>query len=104
MKKDIFRIDGGTGYEGYHNPRQRWNGWCQPYFTYEVCQQLSTWVLKATKDDPYAEKFYAIDGEVFHEHEGERYPCATVIIDGVTHYTTDGWVWDCDSDLEEVEQ
>lgn len=104
MKQDVFRIDGideGTGYVGWHNPNFRWNGWACPYFTFETCQQLSEWVNAGAKDDPSLERFYAIDGKVWHELDGERYDCPTRVVDGVTLFAPDGWVWYADSDRED---
>lgn len=103
MKKDIFRIDGGQGFGGYHNPERRWNGYCQPYFNYETIKQIAT-MLEKGKNPDSPQFIFGAGGRVFEIYCGEWSELSTTVIDGVTHYTTDGWIWDCDSDLEEVTQ
>lgn len=103
MKQDIFRINDGEGFAGIHEPNERWNGWAQPYFTIEVIRNIARWLESQCGEGARIVTWQ--DGRAIEiTYDGETYELPTCTIDGVTYYTTDGWVWDCDSDLEEVEQ
>lgn len=102
MKRDMFYIDGGPRFKGYHDPDYRWNGWCDPYFDLVTVRAIAEWV----NSDGELKIVISDSGQVaeIHHYDGEQYALDTLEIDGVTHYNFHGWVWDCDSDLEEVAQ
>ena len=97
MKADTFRIDGNEkGWAGLHNPAHRWNGWACPMFTYETMQDIARWIDGCVGDDPDAVRLIVRDGSVMETDGEDTWELSTSVVDGVTYYSTDGWVWDAD--------
>lgn len=51
LQRAKFVIDDGTQYEGWHDPRQRWNGWACPYFTKATTDTIVEWVNREDASD-----------------------------------------------------
>lgn len=101
MKTDTFRIDGGQGWVGLHNPNYRWNGWASPMFTYETICEIAQWIDDCFGDNSDAGRLVVRDGLVFETNGEETWELQTFVVDGVTYYETNGWVWEADSDFTE---
>lgn len=90
-----FSIDCGPKFDGITDGRL-WNGWACPMFTIGAMRAIHDWVEDGINVNPIA-----IEGDkVFEVYEEERIECATVTINGVTYYGTDGWCWDQEGDAE----
>lgn len=76
--KDKFYLPCGNkvdneppSFEGFHNPKQRWNGWATPLFKYEEYQKIVNYYSDEatnTKEDiEYLEEFFnKEDARCFH--------------------------------------
>ena len=53
-------VDGGDFYEGYYDPKYRWNGWAMPYFTKQITEAMIN-------------KFAQLDYIIIYDEKNEQY-------------------------------
>jgi len=67
-------------------------------FTYEVISEIAKWIDECVGDDPDAVRLIVRDGSVMETDGVDTWELSSSVVDGVTYYATDGWVWDADGD------
>jgi hypothetical protein len=95
---DSYAENEDSIFEGFHNPRERWNGWACPFFPMSECVRIVNYLKQYQTD---TEIGYRLNGdlvEVEFEIEGgsEWRTLEGRTVDGVKVFPLGswGWVWD----------
>lgn len=95
---DSYAENEDSLFDGFHNPRERWNGWACPFFPMSECVRILDYVGQYSDE---LEIGYRLTGDTLEfcreTAEGSEWlPMEGRIVDGVKVFPLGawGWVWD----------
>ena len=102
MERAVFSWDGDNapGFDGWHKPEERWNGFACPYFDLDTVRAIAFAAAELADDEPDAYDVVEIrdDGTVWvtSTSDVEPYEVPTTEHGGQTLYGVGAWCWTWD--------